>query len=60
MDHEWAIHAEDVVWRRSKLGLRMSRAEIDELEDFMRRAAVSATRVAARETRTAKATLRAH
>ena len=39
MDHEWAVSAEDVVWRRSKLGLRMSRAGIDELEVFMLRAA---------------------
>jgi glycerol-3-phosphate dehydrogenase len=56
MEHEWAIDAEDVVWRRSKLGLRMSFAEIEELEDFMRRAADLATGVAASEARTATAT----
>jgi glycerol-3-phosphate dehydrogenase len=26
-DHEWAVTAEDVLWRRSKLGLQMSVAE---------------------------------
>jgi glycerol-3-phosphate dehydrogenase len=30
---EWACTAEDVVWRRSKLGLRMSAAEIAALDD---------------------------
>ncbi|MGD1037812.1 MAG: glycerol-3-phosphate dehydrogenase [Roseiarcus sp.] len=59
MDHEWAINAEDVVWRRSKLGLRMSCAEIDELEVFMRRAAGLVTRHAASAARAATATLRA-
>jgi glycerol-3-phosphate dehydrogenase len=29
MQHEWARTAEDVLWRRSKLGLRLSSAEID-------------------------------
>jgi glycerol-3-phosphate dehydrogenase len=38
MDYEWAINAKDVVWRRSKLGLRMNSAQIDELDEFMRRA----------------------
>ena len=41
MDCEWALTAEDVVWRRSKLGLRMSAEQIRELEDFMRRTRVS-------------------
>ena len=26
-DHEWAVNADDVLWRRSKLGLRLSEAE---------------------------------
>jgi glycerol-3-phosphate dehydrogenase len=26
--HEWAMRAEDIAWRRSKLGLRLSSAEI--------------------------------
>lgn len=35
MTHEFAQSAEDVVWRRSKLGLRMSEAEIKLLDDWM-------------------------
>ena len=35
MAHEYAHHAEDVVWRRSKLGLRMSAEEIATLETWM-------------------------
>lgn len=33
--NEWACTAEDIVWRRSKLGLRMSQAEIAALEDWI-------------------------
>ncbi len=35
---EWARTAEDVVWRRSKLGLRMSAAEIAALDAWMKAA----------------------
>ena len=35
MANEWAVTAADVVWRRSKLGLRMSAAEISGLDDWM-------------------------
>jgi len=35
MSAEWAVTAEDVVWRRSKLGLRMSSSEIKTLDDWM-------------------------
>ncbi|MCL3883537.1 glycerol-3-phosphate dehydrogenase [Marivita sp. GX14005] len=35
MEKEYARTAEDVVWRRSKLGLRMSRAEIEALDAWM-------------------------
>jgi glycerol-3-phosphate dehydrogenase len=35
MREEWAARAEDVLWRRSKLGLRFSAAQIDALESFM-------------------------
>ena len=35
MAREYASRAEDVVWRRSKLGLRMSAAEIAALDDWM-------------------------
>ena len=35
IDHEWARKAEDVLWRRSKLGLRMSPAQQQELRHYM-------------------------
>ena len=35
MTHEFARAAADVVWRRTKLGLRMTPAQIAQLEDFM-------------------------
>ena len=36
MQHEFARTAEDVVWRRNKLGLRLSGAEIDALDVYMK------------------------
>ena len=33
--HEWAQTADDVLWRRSKLGLRFSAAQRAQLEGFM-------------------------
>ncbi|KCV81248.1 glycerol-3-phosphate dehydrogenase [Actibacterium atlanticum] len=36
MDHEYARDAGDIVWRRSKLGLRMSAAQIAELDIWMK------------------------
>lgn len=33
---EWALRAEDVLWRRTKLGLKFSRAQTAELEEYMR------------------------
>jgi glycerol-3-phosphate dehydrogenase len=38
MAKEWALTADDVLWRRSKLGLRFSDAERSALEHFMSRA----------------------
>lgn len=35
MVNEFATTAEDIVWRRSKLGLRMDKAQIAMLDDFM-------------------------
>lgn len=35
MQNEWARHAADVVWRRSKLGLRLTADQIAGLEEFM-------------------------
>src|SRR3984957_13858481 len=34
-NNEWAMSAADVVWRRSKLGLRMSEAEIHDLDAYL-------------------------
>ncbi|MEO0945849.1 MAG: glycerol-3-phosphate dehydrogenase [Pseudomonadota bacterium] len=42
MDHEFARHAEDVVWRRSKLGLRLSENEIASIEKWMQAQLVTA------------------
>ncbi len=36
---EWARRAEDIVWRRTKLGLRMTRAEIAALDEHLLREA---------------------
>jgi glycerol-3-phosphate dehydrogenase len=35
IDREWAQTAEDVVWRRSKLGLRMTKDQIETLDKWM-------------------------
>jgi glycerol-3-phosphate dehydrogenase len=35
MGREWAETAEDVLWRRTKLGLRLSAEEVREVEKFM-------------------------
>jgi glycerol-3-phosphate dehydrogenase len=37
IDNEWASTADDVVWHRSKLGLRLSREQLGALGDWMRR-----------------------
>lgn len=37
MEHEFAQTAEDILWRRTKLGLRMSKDEADWLQQFMQR-----------------------
>ncbi len=35
MTHEFARKADDVIWRRSKLGLQLSKAEVAKLQDWM-------------------------
>jgi glycerol-3-phosphate dehydrogenase len=40
-EREWALTAEDVLWRRTKLGLRLSAAEAARLADWMRGAAAA-------------------
>ena len=42
VEHEWARSAEDVLWRRSKLGLRFSAEEASALDSWMRAAVVPA------------------
>lgn len=37
MTHEYAREAEDVLWRRSKLGLRLEKGEISALDAWMRK-----------------------
>ncbi len=44
MQHEWAQNAEDVLWRRSKLGLRVGPAEARRLDDWMKAASVAGAR----------------
>jgi glycerol transport system ATP-binding protein len=41
IDKEYARTAEDVIWRRTKLGLRMGRDEVAQLEDWFRNAAAA-------------------
>jgi glycerol-3-phosphate dehydrogenase len=35
IEKEWAMTADDILWRRSKLGLRLTEAERDRLEDWL-------------------------
>jgi glycerol-3-phosphate dehydrogenase len=44
MDREWAVTADDVLWRRSKLGYRLTAAEARRLDDWMRHAAAAPER----------------
>jgi glycerol-3-phosphate dehydrogenase len=37
MREEWAENAADVIWRRSKFGLRLSPDQVSALENFMAR-----------------------
>jgi glycerol-3-phosphate dehydrogenase len=43
---EWAVTAEDVLWRRSKLGLHLSADQAAALDGWMREGVASATAVA--------------
>jgi glycerol-3-phosphate dehydrogenase len=36
VQREWAMTAEDIVWRRTKLGLRLSKAEIVQIDDYLK------------------------
>lgn len=46
MDHEWAKTAEDVLWRRSKLGIGTTADQISALEGWMSDQALNKTRPA--------------
>ena len=35
INNEWVITAHDVLWRRSKLGLRLTKDQVQKLEDFI-------------------------
>ncbi len=35
MQHEWAVSADDVLWRRTKRGLRLSKEQAAELDNYM-------------------------
>jgi glycerol-3-phosphate dehydrogenase len=35
MAHEWALSADDIVWRRSKLGLRLSADQVAAIDDWI-------------------------
>ena len=35
--HEWAQTADDILWRRTKLGLRLSDAQVVDLERYLAR-----------------------
>jgi len=48
VEHEWASTAEDVLWRRTKLGLRLGAAETAALDDWMHRQAATAAEAPAR------------
>lgn len=41
MDREWALSADDVLWRRTKLGLRVSESERTTLADWMQERATT-------------------
>ena len=47
IDNEWALTAEDVLWRRTKRGLRLNAQDAAALDDFMRGATGDAKTAAA-------------
>ncbi len=36
IDHEWAVTAEDVLWRRTKRGLTLSSEQASALDEYMK------------------------
>ena len=47
MSKEYAVCAEDIIWRRSKLGLRLTNEQIQGLEAWMDKQPKPASRLAA-------------
>ena len=43
--NEWAMTADDIVWRRTKLGLRLSSSQIENLDAWLKSTALSAQKV---------------
>lgn len=35
VEHEWAMSAEDIIWRRTKIGLRLQQSDIKKLHAFL-------------------------
>ena len=40
MENEFAVTAEDVIWRRSKLGLHLSAEQVSKLDAWMKSARI--------------------
>lgn len=45
IDREWAVVAEDIIWRRTKLGLLLSDEEVCEIEQYMKSCRLAANGV---------------
>ncbi len=41
LENEWAVSAEDILWRRTKLGLRLNAADVSSLEEYLKPARVA-------------------
>jgi len=35
VDTEWATSTDDIIWRRTKLGLRLSAKDVENLENYL-------------------------
>ncbi|WP_416362528.1 glycerol-3-phosphate dehydrogenase [Phyllobacterium sp. 0TCS1.6A] len=47
IDREWAIVAQDILWRRTKMGLHLNASEADALDQFMKSAVERRRQIAA-------------
>lgn len=46
VENEWAINVEDIVWRRTKLGIRMNDKQIEKLDNWMNKPKITNLQVA--------------